>query len=178
MGTNASRFLRLTLPPMAGPDIAILQTRLRERGVYQGPVNGRYEAETERAVRAFQQAQSLPITGIVDNTTWTTLGLGALPDPRSPTAAFISIDTTRRNLSFYRGERLEKSYDIAVGKNSTPTPLGDWIITQKATDPGGPFGARWMRLSIPWGGYPIYSNTKTSCSMITAKRRNWQELCE
>lgn len=162
MGTNATRFLRLTMPPMAGPDVAILQTRLRERGLYQGALSGRYEADTDAAVRAFQQSQNLAVTGVVDNSTWMTLGLGPLPDPLSPSTAAIIIDTTRRTLSLYRSDRLERSYPIAVGKPDTPTPLGDWIITQKTMNPGGPFGARWMRISVPWGGYGIHGTDNPS----------------
>ncbi|WP_242848761.1 L,D-transpeptidase family protein [Syntrophomonas palmitatica] len=29
-------------------------------------------------------------------------------------------------------------------------------MVQKTMNPGGPFGARWMRLSVPWGGYGIH----------------------
>ncbi len=168
MGVIATRFLRLTVPPMAGPDVAILQTRLRERGFYGGPVDGRFEGGTEAAVRAFQQAENLPVTGVVDVSTWMTLGLGALPDPLSPSTAFITIDTTRRALTLSRGGRVERSYPIAVGRAETPTPLGDWIVIQKQADPGGPFGARWMRLSIPWGGYGIHGTDNPASIGVAA----------
>ena len=47
-------------------------------------------------------------------------------------------------------------YPVAVGKPSTPTPPGNWQIVFKSVDPGGPFGVRWMRLSVPWGSYGIH----------------------
>jgi len=47
-------------------------------------------------------------------------------------------------------------YPVAVGKPSTPTPPGHWQIVFKSVDPGGPFGVRWMRLSVPWGSYGIH----------------------
>jgi len=49
-----------------------------------------------------------------------------------------------------------KSYPIATGTPNTPTPLGNWRIIQKLMNPGGPFGTRWMKLSITWGGYGIH----------------------
>jgi hypothetical protein len=33
---------------------------------------------------------------------------------------------------------------------------------QKTLNPGGPFGVRWMRLSIPWGGYGIHGTNNPS----------------
>lgn len=67
----------------------------------------------------------------------------------------IIIEVKKRRLHF-RSEQLTKTYPVAVGKPSTPTPTGNWTIVQKAMNPGGPFGARWMRLSVPWGGYGIH----------------------
>lgn len=37
-----------------------------------------------------------------------------------------------------------------------PTPQGNWTVVSKALNPGGAFGVRWMRLSIPWGSYGIH----------------------
>ncbi|MGE5391816.1 MAG: L,D-transpeptidase [Deltaproteobacteria bacterium] len=67
----------------------------------------------------------------------------------------IIIEVEKRRLHF-RSDTLTKTYPVAVGKPSTPTPIGNWTIVQKAMNPGGPFGARWMRLSVPWGGYGIH----------------------
>ncbi|MGE5421932.1 MAG: L,D-transpeptidase [Ignavibacteriales bacterium] len=67
----------------------------------------------------------------------------------------IIIEVKKRRLHF-RSKTLNKTYPVAVGKPSTPTPLGNWSIVQKAMNPGGAFGARWMRLSAPQGGYGIH----------------------
>jgi peptidoglycan hydrolase-like protein with peptidoglycan-binding domain len=54
-----------------GDDVAMLQFRLQRVGM-QGPEgqpvpqDGRYGPETEHAVRQFQQAQDLPVTGVAD----------------------------------------------------------------------------------------------------------------
>jgi lipoprotein-anchoring transpeptidase ErfK/SrfK len=42
---------------------------------------------------------------------------------------------------------LFRSYPIGIGKPSTPTPKGDFTIINKAYEPGGPYGARWLGLS-------------------------------
>ena len=66
-----------------------------------------------------------------------------------------------RRLYVYIGNNINQSYPIAVGKPSTPTPLGVYRIINKAEDPGGPYGTRWMGLSI--SGYGIHgTNNNTS----------------
>ncbi len=64
----------------------------------------------------------------------------------------IVIHTARRRLELYEGNRMIKSYPIAVGKGTTPTPKGHYSIATKTLYPGGPFGSRWMGLSIPHYG--------------------------
>ncbi|GMA49792.1 hypothetical protein GCM10025857_11490 [Alicyclobacillus contaminans] len=68
----------------------------------------------------------------------------------------LAVDTTSNLLSVYQNGRLTDTYPVTVGKPSTPTPVGDWVIIEKTENPGGPFGARWMRLSVPNGGYAIH----------------------
>lgn len=67
----------------------------------------------------------------------------------------IIVDIDRRILVFLSDD-FKKTYPVAVGKKTTPSPLGNWAIVEKTVDPGGPFGVRWMRLSVPWGGYGIH----------------------
>lgn len=49
------------------------QSRLAQRGLYDGPLDGRYRLETSKAVRALQDQSGLPVTGIVDRKTWDAL---------------------------------------------------------------------------------------------------------
>lgn len=64
----------------------------------------------------------------------------------------ITINTNARRLTLLRNGQWHKSYPIAVGKPSTPTPKGTFKIVNKSVNPGGPFGARWMGLSKPHYG--------------------------
>lgn len=64
----------------------------------------------------------------------------------------ISIHIALRRLKFYEGNRLIYNFPIAVGKGATPTPNGHYTIVTKTVYPGGPFGSRWMGLSIPHYG--------------------------
>lgn len=64
----------------------------------------------------------------------------------------IIIYPARRLLELYEGTQRIGYYPIAVGKKSTPTPLGCYNIVMKTVYPGGAFGSRWMGLSIRYYG--------------------------
>lgn len=67
----------------------------------------------------------------------------------------INVHVDTRILTFVLNNSITV-YPVAIGKPSTPTPPGNWKVVFKSVDPGGPFGVRWMRLSVPWGSYGIH----------------------
>lgn len=83
--------------------------------------------------------------------------------PAEAPAVFINLPS--RTLGLYSGERLVKEYPVAIGKPSTPTPLGNYAVTEKEINPvwippgrgisvpsgpDNPLGYRWM------GFLPLY----------------------
>lgn len=71
----------------------------------------------------------------------------------------IVINILQRRLYLYRDGRLFHAYPVAIGKPDTPSPRGEFVITQKAVWGDG-FGTRWMRISVPWGIYGIHGTNK------------------
>ena len=71
----------------------------------------------------------------------------------------IEIDTKNRKLKLFENDTQTKEYPVAVGKPSTPTPLGNWTIIKKALW-GVQFGGHFMQLSVPWGIYGIHGTNK------------------
>jgi lipoprotein-anchoring transpeptidase ErfK/SrfK len=67
----------------------------------------------------------------------------------------IEIDTKKRTLKLFKNGILIKQYPVAVGKPTTPTPLGHWTIIKKGLW-GAQFGGHFMQLSVPWGIYGIH----------------------
>ncbi|MEK7251733.1 MAG: peptidoglycan-binding protein [Actinomycetota bacterium] len=51
-----------------------LQTKLRGEGHDPGPIDGVFGTRTDSAVRSFQSAHALGVTGVVDGATWSALG--------------------------------------------------------------------------------------------------------
>ena len=51
------------------------QLELERLGYYSGSIDGKMSAETRAALRAFQHAQSLPETGVMNKATLAKLGI-------------------------------------------------------------------------------------------------------
>lgn len=62
-------------------DVRRLQERLRELELYRGPLEGAYGGGTEAAVRAFQEREELPASGVADAAAWERLFGAPPPDP-------------------------------------------------------------------------------------------------
>lgn len=74
----------------------------------------------------------------------------------------ITINTQAHTLTLFRDNKVYKTYRVAVGKPSTPTPKGTFKIVNRAINPGGPFGARWLGLNAPNGDYGIHGTNNPS----------------
>lgn len=59
----------------------------------------------------------------------------------------IDVSLNNRKLRLMKNGVLQKQYPIAVGRILHHTPTGNFIIINKAPNPGGPFGTMWMSLS-------------------------------
>lgn len=79
-----------------------------------------------------------------------------------PTVYSITVDTARHNLTLLKSGAIFRTYPVAVGKSSTLTPKGSFKIVRKLMKPGGPYGARFLGLNIPRGGYGIHGTNDPS----------------
>ena len=89
-----------------GPDVTEAQNLLNRTGAILDP-DGDFGGSTEDAVREFQAASNIPVTGIVDAVMWKSLR--ALPEPSRdiPTRAVAFIG--REEVSSRRYYELKKS---------------------------------------------------------------------
>lgn len=60
----------------------------------------------------------------------------------------ILIVKSRRSLTLLDANSTVRTYPVALGKPSTPTPLGNYAIATKIPHPGGVLGTRWMGLNF------------------------------
>jgi lipoprotein-anchoring transpeptidase ErfK/SrfK len=98
-----------------------------------------------------------------------------VPAAQAPVAAaakrVIVVSLEDRKLALVEDGQVKKVYSVAVGKPSTPSPVGTFTIARRAANPiyhhngktvmpgpGNPVGTRWMGLSIP--GYGIHGTNE------------------
>ena len=162
-----------------------LQLGLRLLAMFPYPLDGRYDPFTRESVAAFQRRVGLVPDGVAGPQTWAALAksfeerLSALvnsqreavraapdepdvplhPDVR-PGGYWIVVDTRHLHLTLYRDGQVVERWPVAVGKPSTPTPVGEWRVVHKSRDWGGGFGTRWLGLDVPWGIYGIHGTNK------------------
>lgn len=87
----------------------------------------------------------------------------------------IQINVASRILRLFNNGSLIKEYPVAVGKQTSKTPLGSFEIKNKvinpywnnkgngvAPGPQNPLGIRWMGISAPRGTYGIHGNNVPS----------------
>lgn len=74
----------------------------------------------------------------------------------------ITINTRTHTLTLFRDNNVFRTYPVAVGKSSTPTPRGAFRIINRVVNPGGPFGVRWLGLNVPNGDYGIHGTNNPS----------------
>ena len=85
----------------------------------------------------------------------------------------IVVSLEDRKLALVEDGQVKKVYTVAVGKPSTPSPVGTFTIARRVMNPtyshdgrivppgpGNPVGTRWMGLSIP--GYGIHGTNVPS----------------
>ncbi|WP_347550191.1 L,D-transpeptidase family protein [Pseudalkalibacillus hwajinpoensis] len=74
------------------------------------------------------------------------INIPGYPDPSTiPFKIYISL--TNRTLTLFQNGVISKVYPVGVGRMLHDTPAGDFIIINKAPNPGGPFGTMWMSIS-------------------------------
>jgi len=143
-----------------------LQQALFNLGYYQGKITGTYNADTAKAVSAFQKETGLAIDGQVKYHLW--LKLAQLTEKKAfrkkiaPPSGEVClvIDTFRRKLIIMNDQQPYAQFPVAIGKAETPSPIGNWKIIHKATNWGTGFGTRWLGLNVPWGIYGIHGTNK------------------
>lgn len=84
----------------------------------------------------------------------------ALPIVSQQSVYAIEVYPLRHKLVvLLNGDRLA-TFPVAVGNPSTPTPVGEYLVTYKGTNWGPAFGPRWLGLNVPWGVYGIHGTNR------------------
>ena len=121
--------------------------------------------------------------------------------PRAPelakmTVRWVLVSLPDRKLALLENGKAVRTYRVAIGKASTPSPVGAFKIVNRVTNPtyyhkgeiiaagrGNPVGSRWMGLSAK--GYGIHGTNQpnsigkaASTGCIRMSKRDLEELFE
>lgn len=164
---DQDRVLLATDPPQKGADVEELQERLKELGYYNGDITGIYDYPTQRAVIRFHRDQGMGSSSMVTLETWDILAQNVTTPPPSDKEfktedgdMIIVIDKNNNQLTAYIDNEVFKQYPVAIGKNKTPTPVGEFKVANKSVRRNGATGTRWMGLNVPWGSYGVHGTNK------------------
>jgi lipoprotein-anchoring transpeptidase ErfK/SrfK len=83
-------------------------------------------------------------------------------EQNNPATYSITVNLNNYTLTLIKNGKIYKVYPVAIGKPKTPTPKGTFKIINKAINPGGAFGIRWLGLNAPGGGYGIHGTNNPS----------------
>ena len=129
---------------------------------------------------------------------WQT-SIPATPNPKTPefakaTVRWVLVSIPDRKLALFENGTVIRIYRVAVGKPSTPSPVGEFKIVNRVTNPtyyhkgqvidagkDNPVGSRWMGLSTK--GYGIHGTNQpnsigkaASTGCIRVSKKNLEEL--
>ena len=165
--TPATRTLR---PGMSGRDVRRLQERLAQLAYYPGASDGRYGADTEEAIWAFEEVQNMPASGTV-----TVKVKRALVNPRYPTplvprggALRVEVSLGRHVLYVYHSNKIVLISHISSGGgyyycdsgcSYAMTPTGNFRTTWRVKGWHiAPLGELYNPVFF-YGGYAIHGDT-------------------
>ena len=117
-----------------------VQYRLKRLGFITWSPDGRFGPRTEAAVRAFQTANGLTATGIVNARTWPPLirqslrGRGAVPHACKSAGWHACYDRWWHQVSLYHDGTLVNSWFARGGASSTPTRTGTYVVYYRDID--------------------------------------------
>ena len=106
-----------------GADVVQLERRLKAFGTYHGPFTRFYNERTAVAVRSFQRAHDLPVTGV------------ATPQVLQLSAERIVVHLSKFRVFLIREGKRVFSAPIAIGQPAYPTPTGHYEIIAKIKNP-------------------------------------------
>lgn len=120
-----SSFSRASASASQGADLVVqVQRSLRDRGYYQGPIDGIYGSGTQRAVERFQRDRGLRVDGVIGGETLSALGLRG---DRDQAYVVVVPDTNTATLSRVRTSLRELRGNLPTSAFSEPSGKGRFI---------------------------------------------------
>lgn len=138
----------------------------------QGPMNGQV-LSADKGTAGYKQ----PVATLAEvRPSMATMATGATDNA-------IVISLSEHALGLYQGSQLVRRYPVAIGKPSTPTPVGTHRVLEKVLYPGGGLGTRWIGFTYQMHGIhgtnrPELIGQEVSNGCVRMHNPNVEELYE
>lgn len=149
-----------------GPDVTMLQERLKTLGFPPGAADGVFGPATEAAVMAFQTSEGLLADGIVGNRTWTALGFADDEVPPPPDMPNVTIGVASKMLPSAPLDHIKQNLPLVLHAledaklTSVPIVLAALATIRAETAGFMPISEGISRFNTSPGGHPfdLYDN--------------------
>lgn len=130
-----------------------LQHRLRQTGLYQGAVDGAFNATTRRAIEAWRARMGLPVSEIMDERTWVPLirrtrnpryaelfdappasTLVQQLDPRCAAGKVVCVSKLQRKMSYVVDGKVRFTREARFSRPGWDSPEGEFRIWHMNSD--------------------------------------------
>jgi hypothetical protein len=150
-----------------GAAVTDVQNRLMSMGYWLPGANGVFDSNMQQAIWAFQKANGLPRSGVVDDATQAGFRTAVRPLARSASGSMIEIDKTRQILMVVENRYVRYVFNTSTGSDhpytldgagySAHTPEGVFSIIRQVDGPDhGPLGTLWRPKYFTWSGVAIH----------------------
>ena len=174
-----------------GAAVVDIQNRLTSLGYWLPGVNGVFDANMQQAVWAFQKANGLPRTGVVDPATQAKFRTAGRPNARSTTGTMIEIDKARQILMVVTNGYVRYTFNASTGSDhpyvldgvgySAHTPEGVYSVIREVNGPDhGPLGTLYRPKYFTWSGIAVHGYTSVppypashGCTRVSNAAIDW-----
>ena len=181
----------LVFPGNTGAAVKDVQTRLLRLGFWMPGANGVFDSNMQQAVWAFQKANRIPRTGVVDAATQKAFRTASRPRPRSTTGYRYEIDKTRQiamiasngyakwTLNTSTGS--DHGYDLDGVHYTAHTPEGQFTVIRQVNGPDkSPLGSLYRPKYFTWSGIAVHGYTSVppypashGCTRVSNAAMDW-----
>ena len=146
--------------------VQVMQRALMNAGIsLRGGADGKFGSATSGAIMEFQRRRGLPVTGVMNSTTASALGISASAAPTPPSSSGITLRAFPVQGRCYFGDtwraprgggRQHLGLDIIANSGNLVYAVVDGRISKKVVDQPGSLSGNGLQLQQPNGTYYSY----------------------
>ncbi len=175
----------------SGAAVVQVQNRLIGMGYWLPGANGAFDNNMQQAIYAFQKANGIARSGMVDGPTQAAFRTATRPSGRSTSGSVVEIDKTRQILMVVQDGYVRYTFNTSTGSDhpytlngvgySAHTPEGIFSVIRQVDGPDhGPLGVLYRPKYFTWSGIAVHGYTEVppypashGCTRVSNDAIDW-----